>query len=292
MSTKGSEKERDAFTGTETTGHTWDGVKELNTPLPKWWLYVLYATIVWSIGYWVVYPAWPGLSGYTRGLLGYSTRASYQQDAAAAAEAQKVWLDRIAVASLEQINSDAELVEFAQNGGRAVFAENCAPCHGAGGQGAPGFPVLADDSWLWGGDLANIEKTIRFGVRSTHAETRVSDMPRFGADQVLDAAQINDVADYVMSLSGTEVDPAIKERGAVLFADNCAACHGEQGQGNMELGAPALNDSIWLYGGDRAGIVAQIALPKQGVMPVWQGRISDNWIKMVAIYVHNLGGGQ
>jgi cytochrome c oxidase cbb3-type subunit 3 len=287
-----SEKERDSVTGTETTGHEWDGIKELNTPLPRWWLYVLYASIIWAIGYWVVYPAWPSLSGYTKGLWAYSSHGEYYADAAKAADAQKVWTDRIAASTLEQINSDPELVEFAQNGGRAVFAENCAPCHGAGGQGAPGFPVLADDSWLWGGDLANIEKTIRHGIRSTDAETRVSDMPHFGTDQVLEPAQIDDVADYVLSLSGTAVDPAVAERGGTVFAENCAACHGEQGQGNVELGAPALNDTIWQYGGDRAGVIAQISAPKQGVMPAWQGRISDDWIKMVAIYVHNLGGGQ
>lgn len=287
-----SEKERDAVTGTETTGHVWDGIKELNTPLPKWWVYVLYATIVWSIGYWVVYPAWPSLSSYTAGMMGYNSRAEHSAEVAKAAEAQKVWLDKIAASSVDQISADAELAEFAQNGGRAIFAENCAPCHGAGGQGAPGFPVLADDSWLWGGDLANIEMTIRHGIRSADPETRVSDMPRFGADQVLDEAQIADVADYVLSLSGTEVDAAAKDRGATVFAENCAACHGEQGQGMVELGAPALNDTIWQYGGNRDAIIAQVHLPKQGVMPAWQGRISDDWIKMVTIYVHNLGGGQ
>lgn len=184
-----SEIERDPVTGTETTGHVWDGIKELNTPLPKWWLYVLYASIVWAIGYWIVYPAWPTLSGYTRGMLGYSTRASFDQQAAAAADAQKVWLDQIAAASVERIAQKPELFDFAQNGGRAVFAENCAPCHGAGGQGAPGYPVLADDSWLWGGGLADIERTIRYGVRSSHPETRTSEMPRFGADQILTAEQ-------------------------------------------------------------------------------------------------------
>jgi len=287
-----SEKERDAVTGTETTGHVWDGIKELNTPLPKWWIYVLWATVVWAIGYWVVYPAWPSLSGYTRGIIGYNSHAEHALEVAQAAEAQKVWLDKIAVASVAQVSSDAELAEFAQNGGRAVFAENCAPCHGAGGQGAPGFPVLADDSWMWGGDLAAIEQTIRHGIRSTDPETRVSDMPRFGADQMLDAAQIGDVTDFVMSLSGTSVDPTVVARGAQVFADNCAACHGENGEGKVEVGAPALNDSIWLYGGDRASILAQVTLPRQGVMPAWQGRISDDWIKMVTIYVHNLGGGQ
>ncbi len=287
-----SEIERDPVTGIETTGHEWDGIKELNAPLPKWWLYVLYATIVWSIGYWVVYPAWPSLAGYTRGLLGYSTRATYDAQTLSAADAQKVWLDRIASSSVEQIAQDPELFDFAQNGGKAVFAENCAPCHGAGGQGGPGYPTLADDSWLWGGRLSDIEQTVRVGVRSGHESARASEMPKFGVDQLLTTEQIGDVTDYTLSLSGAAVDPAVAARGTPLFADNCAACHGDKGQGMQELGAPALNDSIWLYGGDRQSIVAQITRPKHGVMPNWEGRLSDNWIKMLTVYVHSLGGGQ
>jgi cytochrome c oxidase cbb3-type subunit 3 len=287
-----SEIERDPVTGVETTGHEWDGIKELNTPLPKWWLYVLYATIVWSIGYWIVYPAWPTLVGYTHGVLGYSTRASYQEQAGAAADAQKAWLDRIANSSVDRIVQDPELFDFAQNGGKAVFAENCAPCHGAGGEGGPGYPTLADDSWLWGGTLGDIEQTIRVGVRSSHAETRTSEMPKFGADQVLTAEQIGDVTDYVLALSGVAADPAVADRGATVFAENCAACHAQKGEGMQDLGAPALNDSIWLYGGDRESIVAQVTRPKHGVMPTWEGRLSDNWIKMLTVYVHSLGGGQ
>jgi cytochrome c oxidase cbb3-type subunit 3 len=287
-----SEIERDPVTGTETTGHVWDGIKELNTPLPKWWLYVLYATIVWAIGYWIVYPAWPTVVGYTHGMLGYSTRGTYDRQAAAAAEAQKAWLDRIANASVEQIAQDPELFDFAQNGGRAVFAENCAPCHGAGGQGTRGFPILADDSWLWGGKLSDIEHTIRVGVRSTHPDTRASEMPKFGADQVLAPEQISDVADYVLSLSGGSADAVAAARGAPIFAENCAACHGDKGQGSEELGAPALSDSIWMYDGDRQSIVAQVTRPRHGVMPTWEGRLNDNWIKMLAVYVHSLSGGQ
>jgi cytochrome c oxidase cbb3-type subunit 3 len=287
-----SEIERDPVTGINTTGHVWDGIKELNTPLPKWWLYVLYATIVWAIGYWVVYPAWPSLVGYTHGMLGYSTRASYEQQAVAAADAQKVWLDQIASSSVDQIVQNPELFDFALNGGKAVFAENCAPCHGAGGQGGPGFPILADDSWLWGGKLADIEHTIRVGVRSTHADTRISEMPKFGTDQVLTPEQISDVADYVLTLSGGTADAAAAARGAPLYAENCVACHGDKGQGNQELGAPALNDSIWMYGSDHQSIVTQITRPKQGVMPTWEGRLSDNWIKMLTVYVHSLSGGQ
>jgi cytochrome c oxidase cbb3-type subunit 3 len=287
-----SEIERDPITGTETTGHVWDGIKELNTPLPKWWLYVLYATIVWAVGYWIVYPAWPTVVGYTHGVLGYSTRGTYDQQAAAAAQSQKVWLDRIAGASVEQIAQDPELFDFAQNGGRAVFAENCAPCHGAGGQGTPGFPVLADDSWLWGGKLSDIEHTIRVGVRSTHPDTRTSEMPKFGTDQILTPEQVSDVADYVLSLSGAAHDDAAATRGAPIFAENCVACHGDKGQGNQELGGPALNDSIWMYGGDHQSIVAQVARPRHGVMPTWEGRLNDNWIKMLTVYVHSLSGGQ
>lgn len=287
-----SEIERDPITGTETTGHVWDGIKELNTPLPKWWLYVLYATIVWAIGYWIVYPAWPTVVGYTHGLLGYSTRGTYDQQAAAAAEAQKVWLDRISNSTVERIAQDPELFDFAQNGGRAVFAENCAPCHGAGGQGTPGFPVLADDSWLWGGKLSDIEHTIRVGIRSTHAETHTSEMPKFGVDQVLTPEQISDVADYVLSLSGGPHDHEAASRGAPIFMENCVACHGDKGQGNQELGAPALNDSIWMYGGDHQSIVAQVTHPRHGVMPTWEGRLNDNWIKMLTVYVHSLSGGQ
>ena len=287
-----SEIERDPVTGVNTTGHVWDGIKELNTPLPKWWLYVLYATIVWAIGYWVVYPAWPSLVGYTHGMLGYSTRATYEQQAAVAADAQKVWLDQIASSSVDQIVQNPELFDFASNGGKAVFAENCAPCHGAGGQGGPGFPILADDSWLWGGKLADIERTIRVGVRSTHADTRISEMPKFGTDQVLTPEQISDVADYVLTLSGGTADVAAAARGAPLYAENCVACHGDKGQGNQELGAPALNDSIWMYGSDHQSIAAQITRPKQGVMPTWEGRLTDNQIKMLTVYVHSLSGGQ
>lgn len=285
--------ERDAVTGTETTGHEWDGIKELNTPLPKWWLYVFYACIAWSIGYWVIYPAWPSLSGYTKGLLGYSTRVEFQDRMAAAQATHQPFIDRIAGLSVEEVAADPELLQYAMAGGRAVFGENCAACHGAGGQGALGFPVLADDDWLWGGDLASIEQTVLYGIRSGHDEARISEMPGFGADAILEPGQIDDVAQFVLSLGNRAEDAAAAKRGEAVFAEQCAACHGESGEGIAEIGGPRLSDEIWLYGdGSAAAIAAQISNPRQGVMPAWDGRLNETAIKMAAVYVHSLGGGQ
>ncbi|HVJ32438.1 MAG TPA: cytochrome-c oxidase, cbb3-type subunit III [Terriglobia bacterium] len=285
--------ERDKISGTATTGHEWDGIKELDTPMPRWWVLVFYATIIFAVGYTIAYPAWPSLSGYTKGLLHYNSHAEYAQEAKKAASAQKQFVDRIAASSTEQIQSDPQLLEFAMAGGKAVFAENCAQCHGAGGQGQRNYPVLADDNWLWGGKLTDIEKTVQHGIRSPNdADTRVSDMPRFGADALLKPDQINDVANFVLSLSNSPADADAAKRGADIFAQNCAACHGDKGQGNQEVGAPTLSDQIWMYGGTKADIVAQVTKPHQGVMPAWQGRLSDVQIKMVTTYVHNLGGGQ
>jgi cytochrome c oxidase cbb3-type subunit III len=283
--------ERDPASGHETTGHTWDGIKGLNTPLPSWWLYVLYATIVWSIGYWVVYPAIPTISDYTRGLFGYSSRGDVAEQMELASAARAQWNDQIDSLPVDQIAANSELLTYAIAGGHAVFATNCTQCHGAGGQGAPGFPILADDEWIWGGDLANIERTVRYGIRSSHADARLSEMPRFGADQILSAEQIADVSAYVLSLSGEAADQDAAGRGQAVFAEQCAACHGDDAKGNLEFGAPNLADRIWLYGGPDA-IAAQIDNPRHGVMPTWEGRLDDASLKMVTIYVHALGGGQ
>lgn len=284
--------EHDEPSGQKTTGHVWDGIKELNTPLPSWWVYVLYATIVWGVGYWVVYPAWPSISSYTRGVFGYSSRADVTAQLEEAAAARAAQTEQLAQIPVDKISSDPQLLNYAIAGGRSVFAANCAPCHGSGGQGAPRYPVLADDDWLWGGDLANIEQTIRYGVRSTHDETRQMDMPKFGVEQTLTPEQIADVSNYVLSLSGESVDKDAAARGQPVFAEQCASCHGEDGGGNTEMGAPGLKDKIWLYGGTLADVTAQVTSPRQGVMPTWEGKLDDATIKMLAVYVHSLGGGQ
>jgi cytochrome c oxidase cbb3-type subunit 3 len=282
-------KQVDNLTGIETTGHEWDGIRELNNPLPKWWLYVFYICIVWALIYSVFYPAWPSLSGYTRGLLGYNGREELNQQLADVQASRAVWYDRFGQQSIDDIAKDNELLQFAMAGGKTIFADNCAPCHGSGGAGRPAYPILVDDDWIWGGTPADIQQTIAYGIRNTHAKARLSEMPAFGADEILTAEEISLVADHVLSLSKAAPENA---KGATIFAENCSSCHGELGQGVAELGGPNLADKIWLYGGRKDDIVRQIVKPRLGVMPPWTDRLDDVEIKQVAIYVHALGGGR
>ncbi|WP_342236964.1 cytochrome-c oxidase, cbb3-type subunit III [Inquilinus sp. OTU3971] len=284
--------EKDAVTGQETTGHEWDGIKELNTPLPRWWLYVLYATIAFSAVWMVFYPSVPLGTSYFKGVLDYSQRQELARDVAAATAVRAPMVDRIRSLPLDQVQADPELATFALTGGKALFAENCSACHAAGGAGRAGFPALVDDDWIWGGSLAQLEQTISYGVRSGHARAHAIDMPRFGVDGMLSQAEIGDVADYALTLSGRGSGAPGAAKGGDLFAQNCAACHGDRGQGNPEMGAPRLDDQVWLYGDTRADIIRQIAQPRQGVMPSWSGRLDDAAIKMLTLYVHSLGGGQ
>ncbi|NOT71541.1 MAG: cytochrome-c oxidase, cbb3-type subunit III [Hyphomicrobium sp.] len=288
-----SDKHFDEVTGTETTGHVWDGdLRELNKPLPKWWLYVLYACIVWSIGYWAVYPAWPTMSDYTKGYWNYSQRAAVTQEVADAKAAQDKYRVALSQTPLADVGKNPELLQFALAGGQATFGENCAACHGRGAQGGVGYPNLNDDDWIWGGQLDNIQQTISYGIRSGHAKTRDSAMPRFGLDGALDAAKIGDVANYVRSLSGLEADKTAAGRGAAVFAENCAVCHGADGKGNQELGAPNLTDGIWLYGNGQENVVTSISTGRGGIMPAWDARLDPVSVKMLAVYVHSLGGGK
>lgn len=289
MSTK---IENDAPTGQSTTGHEWDGIKELNTPLPKWWLYIFYASIVFALGYTVLYPAWPTGKEATEGTLGWTQRKELAASMAAEQERIAPVLAKIEAADIAEIRGNPELMGFVQAKGRQAFADNCAGCHGAGGSGAPGFPTLADDDWLWGGSPEAILHTVSYGVRNANAESRLSDMPRFGADQLLEKEQINDVAEHVLSLTGTQTDAAAAERGAQVYADNCAACHGEKGEGMAEMGAPRLNDTIWLYGGSKADLVHTVTYARRGNMPAWSERLDPATVKVLAAYVHALGGGQ
>lgn len=287
-----SGKEIDEVTGVETTGHVWDGLRELNKPLPKWWLYTFYATIVWAIGYWIAYPAWPTFNGYTTGVLGYSQRQAVEKEVAAGHEAQKSLRDKLAATATDKVKDNADLLRFAQASGASAFANNCAPCHGRAAQGFEGYPNLNDDDWLWGGKITDIEQTIRFGIRSGHKQTRDSQMPKFGLDKLLDDGQIDSAAEFVLSLSGKSTDAAAAEKGKAVFADNCAQCHGDAGKGNQELGAPNLTDAIWLYGGSKAAVVTSIRTGRGGVMPAWDGRLDPVTIKSLAVYVHSLGGGK
>lgn len=286
------QKDIDAHSGTATTGHSWDGIKELNTPLPRWWVWVFYATIVWSIGYWIVYPAWPLVASYTKGLFGYSTRADVGNQLLALQKLRGAQGARLQSASLDQIEKDPALLAFARAQGKAAFGDNCAPCHGTGATGAKGFPNLNDDDWIWGGKLDEIRQTIEFGIRSGHPKARDSAMPAFGRDGVLKREEVADVSAFVRSLSGLKSARGNTERGKGLFEANCAACHGDGAKGNQELGAPNLTDRIWLHASDEATVAEFIHSPKNGVMPAWSGRLDPVTIKSLAVYVHTLGGGK
>ncbi|MGI9408350.1 MAG: cytochrome-c oxidase, cbb3-type subunit III [Hyphomicrobiaceae bacterium] len=283
----------DDLSGIETTGHEWDGIKELNNPLPRWWLWTFYATIVFSIGYVIYYPAIPLITTATSGVSGITNRQLVEQDMAAAAKAQGVLLDRIATTPIDKIRDHEDLYRFAIAGGKSNFKVYCSQCHGSGAQGAPGYPNLNDDDWLWGGDLAAIYTTIAHGVRNEEDDdTRTSEMPAFAAGGVLTNDQIRDIAEYVLKLSGREFDASMAGRGGTVYAEQCASCHGENGKGGREFGAPNLADALSLYGGERDKIVSQIRNPNHGVMPGWIKRLGKARVKQLAVYVHSLGGGE
>ena len=286
-------KEIDALTGTATTGHDWDGIRELNTPLPRWWLWTFYITIVWAIGYWIVYPAWPLLTSATQGAFGWHSRSAVMVDLDQLKAVRGPMMDKLTNASVKEIANDPLLIDFARAQGRVAFADNCAPCHGAGGVGGKGYPDLNDDDWLWGGKLEDIEQTIRNGARGGDDDGRQGRMPAFGRDGLLKPAEISTVADYVRSLSGLSTEPGFNlAAGKKLFADNCALCHGPEGRGNREVGAPNLTDKLWFYGSDKKVIMEGLQNGRGGVMPAWGGRLSDSTIKALTVYVHGLGGGE
>jgi cytochrome c oxidase cbb3-type subunit 3 len=283
----------DPLTGTATTGHEWDGLRELNTPLPRWWLWVFYATIIWSVGYWIVYPSWPLVSSYTTGVWNWHSRAAVEDDLKGLRAIRGPMVDKLSAASLQAIRDDNQLREFALAQAKPIFLENCAGCHGSGAAGGKGYPNLNDDDWLWGGKLDDIATTIRHGIRSTDDKTRTGSMPAFGRDGMLKRTDIETVADYVRSIAKLPTEPkADLAAGKKIFAENCAACHGDEGKGNREVGAPNLTDAIWLYGPDKATIVDGLWNGRGGVMPAWEGRLDGSTIKALAIYVHTRGGGE
>jgi cytochrome c oxidase cbb3-type subunit III len=285
--------EVDHVSGTATTGHEWDGIKELNTPLPRWWLFTYYATIIWAIAYWVVYPAWPLISSHTTGLFGYSTRADVAVELANLEKIRGEKMVKLASTPLAEIEKDPALLALARARGKAAFGDNCAPCHGTGGTGAKGYPNLNDDEWIWGGKLEQIEQTILYGARSGNAKAHEGQMLAFGKDGILKPAEIVTVANYARSLSGLPTAAGYNAAaGKKIFADNCASCHGDAGKGNQEMGAPDLTDKIWLYGSDEPTVIETITNGRAGVMPAWAGRLDPATVRALAVYVHSLGGGK
>jgi cytochrome c oxidase cbb3-type subunit 3 len=278
-----------------TTGHSWDGIEELNNPLPRWWVWVFYATIVWGIGYTIAYPAWPLINGATPGVLGASTRADVAAEIKRFDDANAPIKAKLIAADLTAIAGDEELKGFATSAGASVFKNNCAQCHGSGAAGVQGkgYPNLLDDDWLWGGDVASIHTTITHGIRNTtDPDARYSEMPKFGTDELLDETQIGSVVQYVLQISGQDHDAAAATAGATVFVENCVACHGEDGKGLRDFGAPNLTDAVWLYGGDEATLTESISKARFGVMPAWAPKLSEDEIRAVAVYVHSLGGGE
>ncbi|WP_278923334.1 MULTISPECIES: cytochrome-c oxidase, cbb3-type subunit III [Pseudophaeobacter] len=276
-----------------TTGHSWDGIEEFDNPMPRWWLWTLYATIVWAIGYTILYPAWPMVNSATSGLLGWSTRADVAAEIAAVEEANAPMNAKLEAADLTAISGDADMGPYAVSAGSAVFKTWCAQCHGSGAAGAKGYPNLLDDDWLWGGSIEEIHTTVSHGIRNEESDdARYSEMPAFGRDELLEKDEIDQVVNFVMSLSGEPQDASAVAAGAVVFEDNCSSCHMEDGSGDRSQGAPNLADAIWLYGGDYATLTETVTNSRYGVMPPWNTRLTEAEIRAVSAYVHQLGGGE
>lgn len=283
----------DKPTGTETVGHEWDGIEELDTPMPRWWVWTFYLTIIWAIGYVIMYPAWPMLNSATKGVLGWTSRGQLAKEMDARETELKPIRAAMVATGINEVAGNEELRNQAINGGASAFKVHCVQCHGSGAAGFKGYPNLNDDDWLWGGDLETIEYTLNHGIRQPgHAETRFSQMPAFGRDGILQSSEVQDVVSHVRVLQGDEKASTASQRGAELYAANCVICHGENGSGDRFQGAPNLTDKISLYGRDRASLTETITNSRYGVMPRWNTRLDPATIRMLAIYVHSLGGGE
>jgi cytochrome c oxidase cbb3-type subunit 3 len=286
-------KRIDQATGTSTVGHEWDGIEELDTPMPRWWLYIFYACIVFAIGYCIAYPAWPLLTRGTPGVLGWTSKGQLEAELAADQKAKAATLAAIDRLPIEEIEKNPTLMHAAIDGGRAAFRINCSACHGSGAAGSKGYPNLNDDDWLWGGDIKSIQQTLLDGVRFPGDDnTRMSQMPAFGKDEILKADEVQDVVSYVRFISHQEAASPSAKRGSAIFANNCTVCHGPNGGGNRTVGAPNLTDKIWLYGGDRDTLTQTVTNARYGIMPAWGQKLDPVTLKMVAVYVHSLGGGE
>jgi cytochrome c oxidase cbb3-type subunit III len=289
---KMSENKRiDAPTGTQTVGHEWDGIEELDTPMPRWWVLTYWACIIWALGYVIMYPSIPMLNSATSGVLNWSSRGQLAQEMSIEAKRSAPISSALATTPVEQLAANPKLLQAAVEGGRAAFKVHCVQCHGSGAAGSMGYPNLNDDDWLWGGDLTSIHYTLTNGIRQPdHDQTRLSQMPVFKG--VLTPTEIEQVVAHVRTISAQQKPDSASTKGAALFATNCAVCHGNDGKGLREFGAPNLTDAIWLYGGSAATIRQTITYSRYGVMPRWNNRLDPVTIKMLTAYVHSLGGGE
>ncbi|ROT97771.1 cytochrome-c oxidase, cbb3-type subunit III [Histidinibacterium lentulum] len=302
----------------DTTGHSWDGIEEYDNPLPRWWLWIFYATIVWGVIYTIAYPAWPLVNRATAGVLGFSTRAQVADQIAEAEMANAELNAQLASADLRTLTEDETLHSYAVNMGAAVYRAQCSQCHGSGAAGAVGFPNLIDDAWIWGGRIDEIAWTVAHGIRNEDSpDARWSQMPAFGADDLLSRDEINQVVQHVLAISGQDHDADLAAAGEEVFLDNCASCHGNEGMGSLmatrefqaedpdgeyfpddeRTGAPNLTDAIWVFGGDEAAIYQSVYYSRFGVMPAWldefrQPGLTQAEVNAVAAYVHQLGGGE
>jgi cytochrome c oxidase cbb3-type subunit 3 len=279
----------DEVTGETTTGHSYDGIEELNTPLPRWWLWTFYATIVWGVGYTIAYPAWPMINGATAGLLGYSTRGEVAAEIEAHEAQNAALVAELNGTELTALLPGDDLHRYAVGRGGAVFRANCSQCHGSGAAGAVGYPNLLDNDWLWGGSIEEIAYTVRHGIRNEQDwDAHYSEMPAFGADEILTEAEIAAVVSHIQ----TWPEGDTTSLGATVYMDNCASCHGDAGKGDVSFGAPNLTDRIWLYGGDTASLIETVTNARFGVMPAWGMRLNEEDVRAVSVYVHSLGGGE
>ena len=283
----------DKISGQTTTGHEWDGIRELNTPLPRWWLYLFYLTIAFSVVYWMVYPSWPLVSSYAPGLFGTTNRGLVAADIAAGQAARAQMAGGLEKATVDQIVADPKLLEIALAEGKAAFGDNCTPCHGSGGQGQKGYPNLTAGRWLWGGTLDQIQTTITHGIRADDPDTHTSAMPAFGKDGILKPEQIREVVSYVRTIDKLEPESGVDvAAGKKIFADNCVACHGEDGKGNTDMGSANLTTKVWQYGSDIKDLTSTVTYARNSTMPAWGKRLDPVTIKSLAVYVHSLGGGK
>lgn len=281
-------RKRDPLTGHETTGHEWDGITELNTRVPRSIWFFVFVTHLWALILWFLLPTWPLITTYTKGILGIDQRDEVQESIVVANAARADWTDRVDALPVADILGDGELMARVTNTAHQLFGDNCAGCHGTAATGGPGFPSLADDDWLWGGDPDTMMETLRVGVNAGHPDTRVSQMLAFGRDGILGREEIRTVVDYVLSLSGAAIPADRAAAGAEIYAANCASCHGEDGRGSTELGAPNLTDDIWIYGGDAASLFTTVHDGRQGWMPTWEGRLTETERKILTVYLQDI----